>query len=428
MITERSRPDSVRAARNLIRSIHNLLKQELITAAGRTYPNPVVACVIVAETKKSNSSGESGIMLISGATEPAGKRHAEIVAFDRFDRRLAELSAEAQKSIRIHSVYVTLEPCSRTGRTPPCTDRIQNYAVRRLKILYRDPSLNGEGIHKLAARKIPASIFRLKECVTYGFNYRLENRRPVLHIKTAMFAGNCTGLRTKRLPVSGKKALSFGMLLRSRCDAVLAGASTLITDRASLTVRPADARESLKPEPQIPDDSMAGLILNHHKEILDELNQRRVQPRRIIWATRYSAALEKELLRMIRQTGSPAAEVTLFYLTENVKALQTDDDFQKLQNISPELKTEAAGSFSEMLNRIAESGINHLLVEPGRATAVHISALLTAQDFIYRLLSKKSRPPVSSQEECIFIDDFWSGCQKLAEYDLEDDLLQVYRG
>ena len=97
---------------------------------GKTSPNPMVGAVLV----------KDGEIIATGYHQKAGGPHAEVVALD-----------EAGESARGATLYVTLEPCSHTGKTPPCTDRIIQAGVRKVVVAMQDPNplVNGQGLGKL---------------------------------------------------------------------------------------------------------------------------------------------------------------------------------------------------------------------------------------------------------------------------------------
>lgn len=194
-------------------------------AMGRTWPNPSVGCVI-----------ESPGGRFCGGTEVPGGRHAEIVALDAFDE--ARRAADSPLFAAPATLHVTLEPCSRHGRTAPCTERIVKYSNLSVEFLAYDPSLQGEGQRDLRNAGINV-VYRespLAQAFLGGFLNRAKGLGPRLHLKLA-HSGPVAGKRGSRLMISGPDGLALGQLLRSRFDAVLTGPGTAAADRPRLDLR-----------------------------------------------------------------------------------------------------------------------------------------------------------------------------------------------
>lgn len=125
-------------SKNLPFNLYLKLWQLSIEAIGRTSPNPAVACIL----KKGDK------LLSYGATEPAGLRHAEIVALDNFIKKYKNQSSNFYDQIEL---IVTLEPCSTYGRTLPCVLKIKNFKkfIKKIIIENYDINLQKSGIYYL---------------------------------------------------------------------------------------------------------------------------------------------------------------------------------------------------------------------------------------------------------------------------------------
>ena len=135
-----------------------------------TDPNPRVGCVLVRD----------GVVLGEGWHERAGEAHAEVAAL-----RAARAPVEGA------TAYVTLEPCSHTGRTPPCADALIAAGIRRVVCSSTDPNpkVQGEGIKRLRAAGIGVSVGALADearALNPGFFSRFERARPLIRLKLAM--------------------------------------------------------------------------------------------------------------------------------------------------------------------------------------------------------------------------------------------------
>ncbi len=222
-------------------SINDIIESELarrsILNMGRTWPNPTVAAVV---------SSEDPPLLFSGATEEAGKRHAEIVALDSLESEMTFDRRGRSSYFGIQSpsfkLYVTLEPCSSYGRTPPCTARIlKNPDVQEVIVDAMDPDMAGKIRLEQGGR-----IFRTTDhsstaydhsAFLKGFLQRNARKRPRYHLKAAVTRDGFMGHRNVRWLISGPSGRIYGMLLRSRMDGVIVGAGTVATDLPSLNLR-----------------------------------------------------------------------------------------------------------------------------------------------------------------------------------------------
>jgi diaminohydroxyphosphoribosylaminopyrimidine deaminase/5-amino-6-(5-phosphoribosylamino)uracil reductase len=187
-----------------------------------TTPNPRVGCVIA---RGDEIVGE-------GFHERAGEPHAEIHALRR-----------AGSNARGATVYVTLEPCSHHGRTPPCADALVQAGVSRVVAAMQDPNpqVAGEGLQRLRAARIAAECglceTQARE-LNVGFVARMTRARPWLRIKTAASLDGGTALRNGQSQwITGPAARRDGHRWRARSCAVMVGVGTLLADNPRLTVR-----------------------------------------------------------------------------------------------------------------------------------------------------------------------------------------------
>jgi diaminohydroxyphosphoribosylaminopyrimidine deaminase/5-amino-6-(5-phosphoribosylamino)uracil reductase len=191
-------------------------------ALGRTSPNPAVGAVVVRD----------GVVIGCGHTMPPGGLHAELVAL-----------REAGEMARGADLYVTLEPCSHWGRTPPCTDAILAASIRRVYAAMPDPfpAVNGDGIARLRAGAVEVLVGTCAEeaaRVSEGFLKRVRTGLPFVTAKYAMTLDGRIATRTGHSRwVTGPDARRDVHRLRDRSDAILIGAGTLRADDPELTTR-----------------------------------------------------------------------------------------------------------------------------------------------------------------------------------------------
>ena len=199
-----------------------MLRALELALKGKTAPNPMVGAVLV----KKNE-------IISEGFHPyAGGPHAEIVALKK-----AGIKAKGA------DLYVNLEPCCHTGRTPPCTDTIIQSGIRRVFAGMKDPNklVQGKGILALKAAGIEVSVGLMeKDCKKLNevFVKVIKTGMPFVTVKTAMsFDGKIATRKGESKWISGVKSRNFVHELRNKNDAVLVGTNTIIKDNPQLTCR-----------------------------------------------------------------------------------------------------------------------------------------------------------------------------------------------
>ena len=187
-----------------------------------TSPNPRVGCVLV----------KDGKLLAEGWHERAGKAHAEAHAL-----RAAGAAAKGA------TAYVTLEPCSHHGRTPPCADALIAAGVARVVIAMQDPNpqVAGQGIARLRSAGIEVECGLMEtaaRALNPGFVARMTRGTPWVRSKIAMSLDGRTALNNGESQwITGAAARRDGHHWRARSCAVLTGIGTVLTDDAQLTVR-----------------------------------------------------------------------------------------------------------------------------------------------------------------------------------------------
>jgi diaminohydroxyphosphoribosylaminopyrimidine deaminase/5-amino-6-(5-phosphoribosylamino)uracil reductase len=196
-------------------------------ASGRTFPNPPVGAVVF----------RGDAVLGRGLTRPVGGPHAEIVAIDAAIRR------HGARAVRGASLAVTLEPCSHTGRTPPCADRVIDAGVASVWIGHRDPhpQVAGRGVARLRRAGVRVELGVLeRECREQhrGFLSVLATGRPFVALKlAATLDGRIATAAGESRWITGPAARAAVHRLRRRADAIWVGARTAIADDPELTAR-----------------------------------------------------------------------------------------------------------------------------------------------------------------------------------------------
>src|SRR6266581_3339590 len=189
---------------------------------GRTWPNPAVGAVVV----------KDGVIVGRGWTQPGGRPHAEPEALQR-----------AGEAARGATLYVTLEPCSHFGKSPPCVDAVIVSGIARVVSAIEDPNpeVAGQGHAKLRAAGIAVDVGSCAAEASHdhaGHLRRIRDKRPHVIVKLAVSADDKIGAAGhKPVAITGEAAKARVHLLRAQSDAILVGIGTVLADDPSLTCR-----------------------------------------------------------------------------------------------------------------------------------------------------------------------------------------------
>lgn len=283
-----------------------------------TSPNPRVGCVVV----------NNGKIVGAGWHERAGEPHAEINAL----REAGDLTRGA-------TVYVTLEPCGHHGRTPPCVEALIHAGVYRVIMAMDDPNprVNGQGKERLQAAGITTQTGLLAdeaEQLNIGFIRRMRYGKPWIRTKIAASLDGRTALENgKSQWITGESARRDGHQWRARSCAILTGVSSVRLDDPQLTVRHVEtSRQPVR------------VVVDSNLEI--SLQARLLQNADTTWI--FTAQADRRKIRQLEDIG---AHVFV------------------LPDLAGRVDLEA------MMMKLAESGVNELLIEAG---SVLNGALVTA--------------------------------------------------
>jgi diaminohydroxyphosphoribosylaminopyrimidine deaminase/5-amino-6-(5-phosphoribosylamino)uracil reductase len=189
---------------------------------GRTWPNPAVGAVIV----------KDGVIIGRGWTQPGGRPHAEIEALRR-----------AGAAARGAAMYVTLEPCSHHGKSPPCADAVIAAGISRVVSALEDPNpeVAGAGHARLRAAGIAVEIGIGADEARHdhaGHIRRMRDGRPHVMLKLAISAdGKAAAAGGKPVAITGEAVRDRVHLLRAQSDAIMIGIGTALADDPMLTCR-----------------------------------------------------------------------------------------------------------------------------------------------------------------------------------------------
>jgi diaminohydroxyphosphoribosylaminopyrimidine deaminase/5-amino-6-(5-phosphoribosylamino)uracil reductase len=189
---------------------------------GNTWPNPAVGAVVV----------KNGIILGRGWTQTGGRPHAE-----------TEALRQARRAANGATLYVTLEPCSHEGQTPPCADAIIKAGIKRVVSALEDPNpeVAGQGHERLRGKGIQVDVGLFADEARRahaGHIAKITQSRPHVLLKLAVSADGKAGLAgRKQAFITGDEAQARVFQLRAQNDAILVGIGTVLSDNPQLTSR-----------------------------------------------------------------------------------------------------------------------------------------------------------------------------------------------
>ncbi|MBF0310905.1 MAG: bifunctional diaminohydroxyphosphoribosylaminopyrimidine deaminase/5-amino-6-(5-phosphoribosylamino)uracil reductase RibD [Magnetococcales bacterium] len=288
-------------------------------AEGRTRPNPVVGCVVVRENR----------VVGRGYHHRAGEPHAEVEAL-----------TEAGEAARGATVYVTLEPCSHTGRTPPCADALLRAGVRKVVAAMSDPDprVSGSGFARLREGGVEVVSGVLEEeahALNRPFVTRILRQRPLITLKMAATLDGKVATRTRESQwITGEGARMAVQRLRDRHDVVMTGIGSVLADDPRLNCRLKGGRDPVR------------LVVD---------SRLRIPPDRAIFSSSRSAPL------WIATVLAPEAETC--------RALMERWGESGLRLLHCRATATGRVDLPDLMQRVAEAGMNSLLSEGGSELA-----------------------------------------------------------
>jgi len=222
-------------ARDTELAVGQLLDRALVLGASarrRTAPNPWVGCVIAVD----------GVIVGEGATQPPGGAHAEVQAL-----------AAAGDRAKGATAYVTLEPCSHQGRTPPCADALADAGIARVVVAIADPDsrVAGTGIARLRERGVQVELGVGAAAATHALRpylvHRSEGRAATLVKVATSVDGRIAAADGSSQWITGPAARADAHELRADSQAVMVGSGTALADHPRLNVRDVAAMPDQQP-------------------------------------------------------------------------------------------------------------------------------------------------------------------------------------
>ncbi|WP_111639098.1 bifunctional diaminohydroxyphosphoribosylaminopyrimidine deaminase/5-amino-6-(5-phosphoribosylamino)uracil reductase RibD [Marinomonas shanghaiensis] len=328
-----------------------------------THPNPRVGCVLVKDQQ----------IIGQGFHVKAGEGHAEVNAL-----------ADAKHDAVGATAYVTLEPCSHQGKTPPCADALIKAGVARVVYGMQDPNpeVSGNGLAKLkkAGIEITGPVLEAEcEALNPGFLKRMREGLPYVRVKLAMSMDGRTAMESGESQwITDSAARLDVQRLRAQSDAIVTGIGSVLADNPSMTVR-----------------------IDNNDQEADPKSVR--QPIRVIMDTALSILPEAKILY-------PTHQAWVFSVEDEVE----EEHLEVLTEKGVTVRFVPRGEDGRLdlldaMEQLADAGINEVLVEAGAELAGgFLAAGLIDEIIVYmapKLLGSSARPlfklPLETMDEAV---------------------------
>lgn len=324
-----------------------------------THPNPRVGCVLV----------KNGQVIAEGYHQRPGEGHAEVNAL--------KIAAETAKG---STVYVTLEPCSHTGKTPPCANALIEAGVSNVIVAMQDPNpqVSGSGISALKKAGINVTSGILEEqarALNPGFINRMEHGLPFVRVKMATSLDGRTALASGESKwITGVAARQDVQYWRAKSSAILTGIGTILADDPSLTVRLSASELDIKGEVRQP----LRVILDSQLKCPVNAKLLSLPGRTLI----YTQSISTKAIQALESAGAEVVRIEQAGLNGNLSLTTVLQDLAKreVNEIHTEAGAKLCGSLiqeglsSELLLYMAP----HILGSDGLG-AFHLPQLKTMQ-------------------------------------------------
>jgi len=324
------------------------------------HPNPRVGCVLVRD----------GTVIAKGWHRKTGEDHAEVSALKSVDCRAKGATA-----------YVTLEPCSHEGKTPPCADALIAAGVVKVIAAVEDPNpkVAGKGLDALRNAGIEVHVGLMQnqaETLNKGFISRIERQRPYVTLKVAASLDGSTAMTSGESQwITGEAARTDVQKLRAESGAILTGINTVIEDDPSLTVRAS----------HIENDGL--------------------QPLRVILDSRLRTPTGATILS---QPGD-----TLIFCAEESRR-EVLEDAGAIVDVAP--APDGRVDIAKVLGLLAQREINDVLVEAGPGVS---GGFLTA-DLVDELVIYQAPHIMGSETRGMFNTPLWTDLQQRLPLEIID--------
>ncbi|MCV2404082.1 bifunctional diaminohydroxyphosphoribosylaminopyrimidine deaminase/5-amino-6-(5-phosphoribosylamino)uracil reductase RibD [Marinomonas sp. C2222] len=355
-----------------------------------THPNPRVGCVLV----------KGGELIGQGFHLKTGEGHAEVQALANV---LENFPKDHAAQLKGATAYVTLEPCSHQGKTPPCAEALIKAGVAQVVFGMQDPNpeVSGRGITKLKAAgiEVVGPVMEAEcEALNPGFIKRMREGLPYVRVKLAMSLDGRTAMESGESQwITGAEARHDVQRLRAQSDAIVTGIGSVITDNPSMTVR-----------------------IDSQDQEVDSKQVR--QPLRVIMDSALSILPEAKILY-------PSSQACVFSIEEDIE----QEHLKVLHKKGVDVRFSPRGEDGRLdlldaMEQLADSGVNEVLLETGAELAGgFLQAGLVDEIVVYmapKLLGSTARPlfqlPLDLMDEAVDLE--FSSVRKVGQ-----DLRLVYK-
>lgn len=348
---------------------------------GQVAPNPAVGCILV----------KDGRVIGRGWTQPGGRPHAEVHAIKSTQNRLGGEATEGA------TAYVTLEPCSHHGKTPPCANALFAAGISRVVVGCGDPDprVNGAGLKLLKDEGVEVTEGVLEDAaaaLNAGFFLNVQHKRPMVILKAATTLDGKIATHTGDSQwITDIEARKRGHLLRAKVDAIMVGGGTVMSDDPELTCR----------IPGLEGRSPLRVVLD--SRLGTQLTSKLVQTAQDIPVRLYTRAdADKARIKAFEAAGVTVVRTPL----------------------------DAAGrvEIRRVLEDLAKQGITRLLVEGG----AHLAASLMTENLVDRLCWFRAGALIGADGLSAIapfgVDEMKQVRRfaRIAQERLGDDLLEIY--
>lgn len=402
---------------NFSEILNNLMRLSF-KAMGFSSPNPPVACVI---------TDLNGKILVEAHTQRAGENHAEREAYRIFKEKYSNFSEVN------HIVFVTLEPCTHFGRTPPCIDLILEHKPKCVYYGLADPNplvRKRDGFaecKKIGIEVIQSlEIEKIGRVFLSGFLSRIEKERPQAFIKSALSReGYFSNQEKSRISLSNPFSNQVTQMLRAKLDAIIVGPMTVYRDLPQLNFRGLDGSKILEKSESL-NNSFTELLFQHSfdKEMIEYHNNHLnfYQPYRIFILSMNH--IPEERFFSNQMILNKHRKTSLFILLDfNFSKPDHAGIYEKLLDLSFQepVIIDKDIELEERLIEISQKlSLNTILVEGGNLLYKLFSKDLSKDDFIFLIHTTQSipkgiRPEINYQSK-----------KKIYEKKIDTDTWEVY--
>ncbi|MDZ4726494.1 MAG: dihydrofolate reductase family protein [Leptospira sp.] len=422
--------------KNLKKIIQKIISLSFL-AMGRTSPNPPVAAVICDDT---------GNILVSGNTQITGLNHAEREAYLLFDKNHFAIKSDKETSFISHQLFVSLEPCTHFGKTPPCKDLILQKHPNSLIMGWRDPNpLIETGIwddYKTAniETKLHPLLAKGSLPFLHGFFQRIKKNRPWVFVKSAITSdGFYAANDNQRIAISSEGSNFYLQMLRAKFDAIVVGPNTIELDSPSLDFRLDEKSFYAKGEVSKIDFGNISDFFSHGEQLLDSLFSESnaesysehlaeihtYQPWRI-FILKEGMKLPLDFIQKQNDLNEKyGKKLCLFYLLISENRNITIDDsninsnIKELFSLTDHPITKISMHDGEkFLNHLAKLGINTVIFEAGSFLWEFIKNHMDSNDCILTIQSPKE---LNEGKTFLGINQY----EKQAHFQVGSDLWQL---